>query len=74
MNIAIPWKYPPLWFLLHLEGDGCALSLSPSSPGSQPLCSSHHPLPTPPPPQPSLVVDILSSNNLVDDPVEHVED
>lgn len=73
MNIAIPWKYPPLWFLLHLEGDGCALSLSPSSPGSQPLCSSHHPLPTPPP-QPSLVVDILSSNDLVDDPVEHVED
>ena len=76
MDIAIPWKYPPLWFLLHLvEGDGCVLFLSPSSPGSQPLCSSHHPLPAPhPAPEPSLVVDLLSPDDLIDDPVEHVED
>lgn len=77
MDIVTPWMYPPLWLLLHLvEGDGCVLFLSSSSLGSQPLCSSHHPLPAPPHPvpEPSLVVDVLSPDDLVDDPVEHVED
>lgn len=39
------------------------------------LRSSHSALSQPPPiPDPSLVVDILPADDLVDDPVEHVED
>lgn len=56
---------PPSLPLLFLRlSDSCAISIlpSPSLPHSRPI------------PDPSLVVDVLPADNLVDDPVEHVED
>lgn len=58
------------------EWESCVRS-PPSPASSSPLrclCWSHRPLPASPVPDPSLVVDVLPADDLVDDPVEHVED
>lgn len=54
---------PPSPFLFLRLSDSCAIPNLPSPS-----------LPPPLHPRPSLVVNILPADNLVDDPVEHVED